>query len=99
MLVNEDRIAGRKLAKDMLGVSELQGKRFLDIGSGIFSLAARRLGAAVHSFDYDHSLWPAPGTTASVFFGRQPVADRGRFGVGLGSPAVDLPISSDSPCG
>ena len=41
--------------RDMLGVADLQGQRFLDIGcgSGLFSLAARRLGATVHSFDFD----------------------------------------------
>jgi 2-polyprenyl-6-hydroxyphenyl methylase/3-demethylubiquinone-9 3-methyltransferase len=40
---------------EMLGHSDLHGRRFLDIGcgSGLFSLAALRLGATVHSFDYD----------------------------------------------
>ena len=43
----------------VLKVKDLKGKRFLDIGSGsgLFSLAARKLGATVHSFDYDpHSV-------------------------------------------
>lgn len=41
--------------KDMLEVDSLQGRTFLDIGSGsgLFSLAARRLGARVLSFDFD----------------------------------------------
>jgi SAM-dependent methyltransferase len=41
--------------KRMLKVSTLRDRTFLDIGSGsgLFSLAARRLGARVHSFDYD----------------------------------------------
>src|SRR5262252_6514832 len=45
--------------QNMLEVETLAGKSFLDIGSGsgLFSLAARKLGAHVHSLDYDpHSV-------------------------------------------
>jgi 2-polyprenyl-3-methyl-5-hydroxy-6-metoxy-1,4-benzoquinol methylase len=52
-------VAAEDSLRAMLEVQDLHGKRFLDIGSGsgLFSLAARRLGASVHSFDYDpHSV-------------------------------------------
>ncbi len=41
--------------KRMLGCETMEGKNFVDVGSGsgIFSLAARSLGASVHSFDFD----------------------------------------------
>lgn len=54
--LNEERIQrAEESLQGMLEVDDLRGSRFLDIGSGsgLFSLAARRLGAAVHSFDYD----------------------------------------------
>ena len=58
--LDDDRICQAEQSLcGMLKVKDLQGKRFLDIGSGsgLFSLAARRLGATVHSFDYDpHSV-------------------------------------------
>ena len=55
--LNEERIAeAEKSLRTMLEVESLNGMSFLDIGSGsgLFSLAAVRLGATrVHSFDYD----------------------------------------------
>ena len=54
-------IAENSLIK-MLGLDNLSGKRFIDIGcgSGLFSLSARNLGAKVFSFDFDeYSVWCA----------------------------------------
>ena len=55
-VLNDERIEEAKSSlKRMLNVESLDGKTFLDAGSGsgLFSLAARLLGAKVHSFDYD----------------------------------------------
>jgi 2-polyprenyl-6-hydroxyphenyl methylase/3-demethylubiquinone-9 3-methyltransferase len=55
-LVDEPRIrAAVDSLSGPLGVRDLSERTFLDIGcgSGLFSLAAVRLGARVHSFDFD----------------------------------------------
>jgi len=48
-------IMAEKSLQNILSVDNLNNTRFLDVGSGsgLFSLAARRLGAVVHSIDID----------------------------------------------
>lgn len=55
-LVDETRIrAAIESLAHALGVADLSGRTFLDVGcgSGLFSLAASRMGARVRSFDFD----------------------------------------------
>jgi 2-polyprenyl-6-hydroxyphenyl methylase/3-demethylubiquinone-9 3-methyltransferase len=70
--LDEERIGrAERSLREMLGTADLRGRRFLDVGtgSGLFSLAARRLGAVVHSFDYDPRSVACAVELRSRFFG------------------------------
>lgn len=57
-VLTEQRIVNAVASlQKQLGLDRLDGMKFVDAGSGsgLFSLAARRLGASVHSFDFDPS--------------------------------------------
>ena len=70
-VLDEQRIvAAERALQEMLQVQRLDGLRFLDIGSGsgLSSLAARRLGATVHSFDYDPNSVACTGELRRRYF-------------------------------
>jgi len=80
--LDESRIAAAENSlRQMLEVDDLRGKTFLDIGSGsgLFSLAARRLGAKVQSFDYDPA---SVGCTSELKARYYPTDDNWTVGTG-----------------
>lgn len=74
-VLDEERIAkAEESLKAMLELDSLEGRSFLDIGSGsgLFSLAARRVGARVHSFDYDSSSFACTQALRNRYFPNDP---------------------------
>lgn len=74
-VLDDGRIAtAENSLREMLEVGTLEGKTFLDIGSGsgLFSLAARRLGANVHSFDFDTNSFACTQELRSRYFAMDP---------------------------
>jgi SAM-dependent methyltransferase len=73
--LGDDRIAeAEKSLKSLLNRDHLRELRFLDIGSGsgLTSLAARRLGARVLSFDYDPQSVKCTAILRDRFFPKDP---------------------------
>lgn len=73
--LDEGRIVeAERSLQTLLGIDRLDGMSFLDIGSGsgLFSLAARRLGARVHSFDYDPNSVACTASLRDRFFPGDP---------------------------
>ena len=74
-VLDDERIATAvESLKTMLEVDSLEGKSFLDIGSGsgLFSLAARKLGAKVHSFDFDSNSFACTQELRNRYFANDP---------------------------
>lgn len=74
-VLDDERIGkAEESLKAMLEMDSLAGKTFLDIGSGsgLFSLAARRLGAKVHSFDFDSNSFGCTQALRNRFFPNDP---------------------------
>ena len=70
-VLDEERIVkAEESLCDMLECDDLSGKTFLDIGSGsgLLSLAARRLGANVHSFDFDSNSYACTQELKNRYF-------------------------------
>lgn len=79
---DDERIAEAEAAlRDWLDAPHLRGKTFLDVGSGsgLFSLAARRLGANVRSFDCDPGSVACTSQLRHRFYGEDPnwIVERG----------------------
>lgn len=69
--LTEERIQeAEKSLREWLNIENLNGKTFLDIGSGsgLFSLAARNMGAKVFSFDYDINSVKCTGYLKNKFY-------------------------------
>ncbi len=86
-IVDEEKVGlAVESLKSMLEIDTLEGKSFLDVGSGsgLFSLAASRLGAFVHSFDFDPDSVACTAWMKEEFGGRRGLLDyRECFRVGL----------------
>jgi 2-polyprenyl-3-methyl-5-hydroxy-6-metoxy-1,4-benzoquinol methylase len=74
VLDDERILKAEESLREMLECETLDGKTFLDIGSGsgLFSLAARRLGASVHSFDYDPNSFACTQELRNRYFPNDP---------------------------
>lgn len=80
-LTDERIIIAEASIKEMLEIDNLNGKSVIDIGSGsgLFSLAARKLGAQIHSFDYDPASVACTQGLRSRYFPNDPnwIVDEG----------------------
>jgi 2-polyprenyl-6-hydroxyphenyl methylase/3-demethylubiquinone-9 3-methyltransferase len=95
-VLNEERIAeAQRSLTGMLGLPTLAGRRFLDLGcgSGLFSLAARRLGARVHSLDVDPEAVACARTLRQRYFPADPA-----WTIGLGSVLDGEHLAALGPC-